>query len=704
LSTIVSYKRNFVLLLLAVITFYCFSAAILPGRAGGAAATQPILVIERVNAERAVAGSVFYLTVVVKNMGAGPAFNIFAELDSPQVAGEDVFTMEAPATQENPHLAKIERETVRSFSFPVKVSAKAENVDYTLNIFLKSQDASLKAAAPRTSTSATVKVNHEITQPSPTVSKVILDPPAPARTEPFTAVFYLDNHSGAEAHSVFVELDGGENFRVLETTASKFLPALSRGGNAFVSFRLQGLENRTTNSSKLTFKYRFRGESFTAAHTVNLPLEQPAPGTAPQLTISSFSLGETARAHEYILRLTLENLGEQQATGVRLTLDGEGKIFVLRGSNVDHLPLVPGKDSKELEYLLGINPAKEDTHLPLRIKLEYRDKAGSVQPSVSETLGIAVADTGFAAASRGTPRVLISKYALSAAKVLAGNMVTLTLHIENTHTRPVQNIKVSLGVTQVEGGNAGAGGTAAGTVFSPINSSNSFFIDRIPARTAVEHSMDLWVDPNATARTYIIPVQIAYEDEDATGYEVREMVNIPVTQESRLQVLFVETPPTAFLGQPAFVNAEFVNVGKVDLGNFMVLLEGDFPKEQAAYFVGNLQIGASHFYQGIIHPDREGVLEGKLIFSYLDNNNREVRVVEPFSITVQAGGAMGMGEIIEGVKPPGLLEPPGEGGSVGGLLSRWPYFAGVLLIVVVVAAVIMRRRRARKAGEELFHA
>jgi len=702
LFRILSRKSKFVFLILPILTFLFFSAALLPDAAGATSDFQPILVIERVNAERAVAGSVFYLTLVVKNSSKHPALNIFAELDSPEFQGEDVFTMEAPATQESPHLAHIGGDETRSFSFPVKVSAEAQNVDYTLNISLKSQDTSFKPATPRTSTSTTVKVHFEITQPSPSVSKVILDPPVPARTEPFTAVFYLDNHSGAAAHSVFIELDGGENFRILETTASKFLPALARGGNNFVSFRLQGLDNRAANSVKLTFRYSHRGDSFTAAHTVNLPLEQAVPGTAPQLTISSFSLGETPRAHEYIIRLTLENMGEQEATGVRLTFDGEGKIHLLRTSNVAHIPLVPGKGSKELEYLLGINPAKGDTHLPLNVKLEYRDKAGNAQPPVSETLGIAVADTEAGDTPGGTPRVLISKYTLSADKVLAGNVVTLTLHIKNTHTRPVQNIKVSLGVNQVEGGNAGAGTAGGGTVFSPIKASNSFFIDRIPARTVVEHSVDLLVDPNAAARTYIIPVNIAYEDEDATGYEVRETINIPVTQESRLQVLFVEAPPTAFIGQPTFINAEFVNVGKVDLGNFMVMLEGDFPKEQAAYFVGNLQIGASYYYQGIIHPDREGTLEGKLIFSYLDNRNREVRLEKPFSIEVQAGGEMGMETIIDGEIPP----PQVEGRTEVGLFSAWPYYAGALFILAAAVAIILRRRRARtpKTGEDVFHA
>ncbi len=685
--------------------FYAVTALLFPSPARGAAEVQPVLVIERVAAERALAGDLFYLTLTVHNMGDFPAFNVFAEISSPKHQGEDIFTMETAASEDNPHLAFLEGGERRGFSFPVRVSSKAENTAYTLTVNLKSQDAYFQAAAPRASASTSIQVNYELTQPRLSVRKVALDPPHPAATEPFNAVFYLENHSGAEAQNVTVELSGSvggkENFQVLETTHSKFLPAISRGSDSFVVYRLRGVPNRTADSVSLKFNYEYRGQAREATHVVNLPLEAAAPGTAPRLTVDSFTLRETARENEYLLRLILKNMGEQTAEDVRLTFDGGGKIFVLQGSNIAYLPSVPGKGSLELEYHLGINRAAGETHLPLNVKLEYKDQTGNLLGPVSETLGISAADLGERESSpQGKPRVLISKYTLSEEKILAGNVVTLELSIANTHTRPVQNIKVSLGVYQVEGGSGS--GTAGGTVFSPINSSNSFFLERIPARTTLELSVDLLVDPNAAAKTYIVPVTIEYEDEEAKGYEVREMVNIPVTQESRLQVLSVEIPPVAFVGQPLFVSAEFVNVGKVDLGNFIVMLEGEFHKEQAAYFVGNLQIGQSDYYQGIIYPDKEGTLKGELIFSYLDNNNREARVIKPFQVEVQAGPEMG-GPFEREMPPyPGGPGSPFPGGAGGG--KKLFYYLGGAGLLLAAATAFALRRRARKKGEEYLDA
>ena len=203
---------------------------------------------------------------------------------------------------------------------------------------------------------------------------------------------------------------------------------------------------------------------------------------------------------------------------------------MLDGSNVNYFPQLNAKQEIEIEYLLGINTDTDASHLPLNIKIEYKDANRNPVPASTETLGISAAQVGLSAAA-GEPRVLISKYTLSEEKILAGNIVTLSLFIENTHLRPVRNIKVSLGILMVEetGSNAT---TSGGTVFSPVNSSNSFFIQEIPPKTVLEQSLDLLVDPNATAKTYVVPVTIEYEDGNAKSYEVEEMVNIPVTQES----------------------------------------------------------------------------------------------------------------------------------------------------------------------------
>ncbi len=690
--------KNFVSLFLCLLLIMAAGSI----TAGAQESTQPVLVIERINMEQSVlAGETFYITLVVKNHGEQPAFNLNTEIKSLHERDEFFQRGEPLPTNESPDLQKIDGGETRTLTFPVHVDEKAVrkegNEGYNLLITLRGEKIASDGSFTDIFSSANtrVQIDYETTSPNITVTNVTLDPKIPKGQEPFTAVFYLENHSKMEARNVNVNI-GSEDFEVMDFTSKKFLQSVSRGGGEFVVFKLRSIDKRKSNAVTLSFTYDYSGETGIESDlTVNLPLDPAAPGTAPLLKISSFSLEETSHQNEYKLNLLLENIGAQEATDISLTFDGGNSIYLVKGSNVDYLPAVQGKSSLELSYLLGINHSQAEGHLPVKVEMKYQDPGGNELTS-SETLGIAASQLGIDSA--GEPRVLISKYTLSEEKILAGNIVALNLFIENTHSRPVRNIKVSLGILMVEETGSSSTARSGGTVFSPVNSSNSFFVPQIPARTVSEKSVELLVDPNATAKTYVVPVTIDYEDEGGKSYKVEEMVNIPVTQESRLQILSVEVPPSAFVGQPAFVGAEFVNVGKVDLGNFIVMMEGDFHKEQASYFVGNLGIGMSDYFQGIIYPDREGTLEGELIFSYLDNNNREVQVVEPFQLEVMP--MMERDPLAEGEMPPEFKEPGGPGG--GGPFAGIKLLLIILLVIAAAAGAFFLRRRILKKRREEF--
>ncbi len=287
---------------------------------------------------------------------------------------------------------------------------------------------------------------------------------------------------------------------------------------------------------------------------------------------------------------------------------------------------------------------------------------------------------------------------------MAGNTVTLSLFIENTNQREVNNVKISLGVIEIESSSGNT--TTGGTVFSPVNSSNSFYVESIPGKTVIRKEIDLYIDPNAAAKTYIVPIDIKYEDKDGETLSCEEQVNIPVTQECKLEILSTEVPTEGFIGQPIPVAAEFVNVGKVVLGNFMVTLEGDFHKENTTYYVGNLDIGISDYYQGTIIPETEGQIEGKLVFTYIDNNNKDVRVEEPFSIEImpQSRPCLLYTSMIMG--PDGPMKPgmPMEGNSGGGFMNfiKTKWLNILLFLVIFVEAICIFRIKRKKANGEFF--
>ena len=497
---------------------------------------QPLITLEKVDLEPAIAGGSFNLTLFMRNISTNPAYNLKLNFKVKDADEETpLFPFELKEGQTT--LEELNGGENRTLVFTFDVDPAAQNKDYKLVISLSAEDVTFERKE-NTKTDVVIPVTYDLTKPILMVESLSLQPESPAKDETFTVNFSLTNLSKTtEARNIMLFMEGDSNFTIKDITNRKNIRKLLPGATQEITYKLIAKEDKKANTVKLKIEYDY--------------------------------------------------LGEEKA---------------------------------ELEEVLNL-PLPEET------------TSGGV-----------------------TPWVIVNKYTLSAERILAGNTVALNLYIENTNPHMVKNVKVSLGVIKIE--DAGGEGRTGGTVFSPVNSSNSFYVDSIPGKTIIEKKVDLYVDPNAAAKTYIVPVEIKYEDKDGKTLTSEELVNIPVTQECKLEVLDLELPTEVFIGEPVFVGAEFVNVGKVVLDNFMVTMEGDFPKENATYYVGNLDIGASEFYQGTIIPEKEGKLEGTMVFSYIDNNNQSVRLEKPFALEVMERPVMP-------VDKDGFEETPGidEGGK-----------------------------------------
>ncbi|ACB86182.1 COG1361 S-layer family protein [Natranaerobius thermophilus] len=651
----------------------------------------PVLMIEDVEPGSAIAGESFYIKLVIKNEGEHKARNVFAEVDSPGTT-RTYFTRDSQPDHDEPDLNEIGPGETRSLTIPVAVSEDAESKSYQLSINLKSQNVLFESSSSGSAT-LTIDVGYENLKPVIDMEDVIIEPDAPQIGEDFQTTIKLKNKGAVDANNLNIELNELENFNLVDVSNRRLVETLESGDQEQITFQLKPKEDRESNRIELDIAYDQRHETGESSETlsVNLPLETPEAESLPVLTVDSFEIEDGTEEGEYKGLVTVENLGEQEAQDIRISLTGD-HVRTIGTSNVKNILSLEGEEEKELEYELGITPPSDNEVLDLQVEMEYQDAYGNDRPKASEQIGIAKTEVDEGLVTDGEPKVLISEYTLDPREIQAGNEFSLSLLIENTHDRPIQNIKASINPPDI-----GEEGGSGGTVFSPVQGSNSFYIRNIQGRSHVEQEIGLYVDPGAEARTYTVPVELEYEDQNAESYTETEYVNISVTQESRFDVLSVETPPTAHVGEPATINAEFVNSGKVDLSNFTVTLEGDFPKEQASYYVGNLEQDTSDFYQGTIIPDEEGILEGELVFSYLDHRNEEVEITEEFEMAVEPPP-----EPPEDMKekPP---RPDEKGGSMDSFWSPMVIIP-LLAVIGVVAFFVYRRGRRKKEEEEMLDA
>ena len=642
--------------------------------------TSPRLEITDFTTKKGTGDQGFLVSFTLANRGDREAQNIKLTLDG----GNSLFPRNAPSVQ---YLEPLDGGRKRTLEFPL-ILTRTDATVYPLTISIEYSDLSgERYTLEQTFGISSADIGDVGRTPQLMVSNILSSPQEPAPGEAFTVYFFLENLGRIDAENVVVTLDGLKNFTVLDTSSKKVLRAPIPGGRVSnpISYTLQAREEREGNQVELTLAYTYHGtQEKEQVERVTLPLDREA-GASPRLEFTDIYTSQSTPGREFLLSFTLVNRGDKAAQNIKLTLDGGNNILPLNSPSVRYLEPLAGGESRTLSLALGLNRA-DTTVYPLTLTLEYSDRSGQ-KFTAEQTLGLSSADIG---ATGSTPRVIISKYTLTPEQVFGGSLVTLALEIENTNLKPVHNVKISLGVVRLEN-------ERGDTVFSPVNSSNSFYLDYIPGKNVVTKEIDLFVDPNAGARTYIVPVTIEYEDDSGNPLTVEEMVTIPVTQESRMEVITVDIPPQAFAGQPVPIGAEFVNVGKVALDNFMVALEGDFPKENASYYVGRLEPGMSDYFQGLAFPAGDGILEGRIVFSYIDGSNQEVRREEPFSIPVMA--MMEDPAMVDGEFPPDM-NGPGTGMGTG--LSTGQSL--LLLALMAVGAFIYKRRlNAREKEKELFY-
>ena len=405
----------------------------------------------------------------------------------------------------------------------------------------------------------------------------------------------------------------------------------------------------------------------------------------------TFSPEVTAGIEETVATLTLKNISDSKANNVVVTLEGmasgeEGakNIAVRDLTATKQLYNVSGKQKVTVDYTLA--PNKDRKHNEMKLTVDYNGAEKPQEILLNMPLPLQESVNG------REPKVIIERYTVEPGKVLAGNYVTLTLYVENTNSLPVNNVSIQLDVPSET---SSSGGTvSSGTVFSPVDSSNTFYVDRIEGKYTAVKTINMYVDPNATAKTYTVPVDIQYEGTDGKKYSSQDNVNIPVTQESKVEIISTNIQPMGNVGEPLNLLVEFVNVGKVNLTNFKVRLEGDIPgKEENVFYLGTFNAGESNEYSASIIPEEEGTLSGSIQMSYIDADNQNAMLEIPFSCEI--------GPMIEYEPTDMPMEPIEEPGLLDKLRANWlPIVLG--LVIVAQGVILFRMKKKAKAEEELI--
>lgn len=606
----------------------------------------------------------FTVNIELRNIGNASAHELVATMDGGKNFAVTTLTNRV-------HLPLVERGAAATVSFRLlaRDSQESNEITLILNYGAHTQTEILNLPLPN--------VRESARQREPllrTVSSLVL----PEQSGRFVLRLTVQNAGETEAKNIKVSLDGGDLVFPSGGGNTRNITSLAPGAAVIVEYLLNSRGEVFNHPVNLVYDFfDSSGEELKSSERIFI-----SANFEPAIRIAAFNVSPGGESGEFRLNMQFKNSGFSAARNISVRFIGT-QAFPLEGSSLLHLPELAAGATGRLSLLMKAATQSELYSIP--VEITYRS-IGGAEHKINDTITLAAESIGVNLPQEQTPRVMLEKHSLSTDQVLAGSSFKLTLNIKNNADRAVGNLKISLGNIQV-GGGAGEAGRAGGTVFSTLDgSSSSFFVDRIAANSRLIKEVALFVDPNAAAMTYSLPITIEYEDDAGKAFSVNEAVNIPVLQESRIQVLSREIPEIAMAGQAVPISMEFANTGRVALNNVLVFIEGDFPKENATYFIPRLEIGASDFFQGMIIPDAQGTLSGNLVIVFLDGHNQEVRIDYPFTVDVQP---------MEQMPAEFPTVPVPEQGVVGFAAARVTLWGGVA-IIIAATVIILRKIRAKR--------
>ncbi|MDR1704343.1 MAG: DUF11 domain-containing protein [Clostridiales bacterium] len=373
-------------------------------------------------------------------------------------------------------------------------------------------------------------------------------------------------------------------------------------------------------------------------------------GTSANLSISglespegSFAIGKSGD-----IRLTLTNNGDKAATNIRISAAPPAGIVPSSPSIQSINTLEPGasvaltfsfmpsSDARTQTYAVGFD-VEYDTGRSLTDGQKERSKF-SQYGSIAANVPAESSD-----GTKSVPKIILSEYKIISDNeenpliVQAGHEFDVYLRIKNTHpTKTVKNIIVSLSVPDSA---TATGTTATNNVFTPVNASNSFYIDEIEPGGELEKTIRMFCLNNAVGKNYTMLAKFNYEDDDGNAHTATEEFGITVSQIDELDIEAIPFPEMMYVGSEHYLFFYFRNTGFVTLRNLKIIAEGEgFEWNNANLLVGHFTSGSSDYFDASLTAIEPGEHTIKITATYSLDTGEEIELVEEGVVNVMDMG------------------------------------------------------------------
>lgn len=537
----------------------------------------------------------------------------------------------------------------------------------------------------------------------------------------FTLDFIAKNKGPKSARNIQLSI---ENLKTGELTTydsanSVLVGEINGGAEQKLSFGLNASSKMKSGSYPVTVKIKYKDSSdteYTDTFTYYVKVttvDGATDGNRAVVEITNIANppGVFNVAQDATIRVTIANNGDNKAKNVKITALPEAGI-VPKSANIQMVNSLDIGESRTLTFVVSPTAATKTQSYSIGFMVDYQTgelDADEVPKTdqFSQYVGINVSNPKGDAEEdkiKSIPKIIISKYNLEPLIVQAGQEFDIDLEFQNTHsTKTVSNVTVSLSVIATE--------TEKGNVFTPVDSSNIFYIERIAPKGTTDQHIRMYTVPDAKAKNYIITATFKYEDDEGNNLESTAEFGVNVKQVSKLELGDIFFPTQMNVGEQQYLSFSLQNTGKMTLYNLKVKVIGEgIDNSSSEQIFGNFASGNVEYYDASFVPTTPGPTTLSVVVSYDNDMGERIEKIETYECVINE---MMMGDMqggMEGSMPMELdkdgnpIDPNAPKGFSFASLMKNVWFwvgVGVVLAVIVVVVVLVVRKRKKQKGFDL---
>lgn len=519
------------------------------------------------------------------------------------------------------------------------------------------------------------------------VSRSEIRQPLEADQEMMVTV-YFQNLSNMRLNSPVVTFTPSEGFSLASGSSSFALEDIH--GKKTESIKVRIKADRTIPSSALSLGVELKFNYFnnvalvqgSTTDKISIPAQARESVPQPIVVVTRSPIEKPISAGEMVeFSISFRNAGGAKLVSPVVSVTPSDALTIQNETSTFLLPDMEPDATQSIT--VKVKAAKEITSssqsVSTELKFSYDNGTTLTQGSVTDRVNLSANTTSPEAATPDAPipNIVIRQYAYGGSSVAAGSKFPLSFTFENTGTRKIENVVVT-----VDGGEN----------FTMNGSTNTFYYKSLSSGSSQTQEVPMQVVPAGKSGAQGITVGFKYEyveKEKRSQASTDIRLSIPVYQPDRFQINDPVLPETATTGEEMEITMAYVNKGKEDIYNVEATVEGDGVETPArTQYLGNIIAGASGNIGFAITPDSEGELPLTLKISY-ENGDQQIQTKEfPIKLRVEA---------------PYIPEefPEEDAGSTAshGFPWLWVAIGGGGAMLVAAGIVLWKKKGAKKESD-----